>query len=69
MPQTSHQQRAVELHKLAAHAHLEAATSHDKGDHLTAHELTKQAHEHSRQALEHSNNMTTATAAEKGPKP
>src|SRR5215475_10130441 len=41
MPQTSHQQRAVELHKLAAHAHLEAAASHDKGDHLTAHELTK----------------------------
>ena len=54
MPQTPHQQRAVELHKLAAHAHLAAAASHDKGDHLTAHELSQQAHEHSIRALEHS---------------
>ncbi|WP_035359145.1 hypothetical protein [Edaphobacter aggregans] len=59
MPQTPHQQRVVELHKLAAHAHLAAAASHDKGDHLTAHELSKQAHEHSRLALEHSGQMAT----------
>jgi hypothetical protein len=59
MPQTTHQQRAVELHKLAAHAHLAAAASHDKGDHLTAHELARQAHEHSRQALEHSSTLSS----------
>jgi len=59
MPQTPHQQRAVELHNLAAHAHLAAAASHEKGDHLTAHELTQQAHEHSRQALEHSGNLSS----------
>jgi hypothetical protein len=39
--------RAAELHNLAAHAHAAAAVAHGKGDHLTAHELTKQAHEHS----------------------
>ena len=39
--------RAAELHNLAAHAHAAAATAHGKGDHLTAHELTKQANEHS----------------------
>lgn len=46
--------RVVELHNLAAHAHLAAAASHEKGDHLTAHELSKQAHEHSIEALKHS---------------
>ena len=39
--------RLVELHNLAAHAHSAAAVAHDKGDHLTGHELSKQAHEHS----------------------
>ena len=34
----------------AAHAHAAAATAHGKGDHLTAHELSKQAHEHSMNA-------------------
>jgi hypothetical protein len=42
--------RLVELHNLAAHAHTAAATAHGKGDHLTAHELSKQAHEHSMNA-------------------
>jgi hypothetical protein len=42
--------RIAELHNLAAHAHTAAAVAHDKGDHLTAHELTKQAHEHSMNA-------------------
>jgi hypothetical protein len=37
----------MELHNLAAHAHHAAATAHGKGDHLSAHELTKKAHEHS----------------------
>ncbi len=46
MPQSTHD-RVAELHNLAAHAHLAAATAHGKGDHLTAHELSKQAHEHS----------------------
>jgi hypothetical protein len=35
---------------LAAHAHTAAAVAHGKEDHLTAHELTKQAHEHSMNA-------------------
>jgi hypothetical protein len=39
--------RLVELHNLAAHTHTAAAAAHEKGDHLTAHELSKQAHEHS----------------------
>src|SRR6202035_5789669 len=46
MTQSTHD-RAAELHNLAAHAHAAAAVAHGKGDHLTAHELTKQAHEHS----------------------
>jgi hypothetical protein len=50
--------RVVELHNLAAHAHLAAAASHEKGDHLTAHELTKLANEHSREALEHAKQLS-----------
>ena len=46
MPQSSHT-RIAELHNLASHAHAAAAAAHDKGDHLTAHELSMQAHEHS----------------------
>ncbi len=42
--------RLIELHNLAAHAHTAAAVAHEKGDHLTAHELSKQAHEHSQNA-------------------
>jgi hypothetical protein len=47
----SNQARLIELHKQAAHAHLAAAASHDKSDHLTAHELSQKAHELSREAL------------------
>ena len=50
MPQSSNA-RAAELHNLAAHAHAAAATAHGKGDHLTAHELSRQAHEQSMNAL------------------
>ena len=50
MPQSSNA-RAAELHNLAAHAHAAAAVAHGKGDHLTAHELSKQAHEQSMNAL------------------
>jgi len=49
MPQSSHTKLA-ELHNLASHAHAAAAAAHDKGDHLTAHELSVQAHEHSTNA-------------------
>jgi hypothetical protein len=45
MPQSTHN-RSAELHNLAEHTHDVAA--HDKADHLTAHELTKQANEHSK---------------------
>ena len=46
MSQRAHE-RAAELHNLAAHAHSIAAVAHGKEDHLTAHELSKQAHVHS----------------------
>jgi hypothetical protein len=51
MPSDSHQ-RAAEFHELAAHAHLAAAASHAKGDHLSGHELSKQALEHAKKAFE-----------------
>ncbi|MFY9909269.1 MAG: hypothetical protein WCF22_00360 [Candidatus Sulfotelmatobacter sp.] len=49
MPSSPHN-RVAELHNLAAHAHAAAATAHGKGDHLTAHELSKQALERSMNA-------------------
>jgi len=49
MSQSKHT-RAAELHNLAIHAHRAAAVAHDKGDHLTAHELGKRALEHSMNA-------------------
>ena len=49
MPQSEHA-RAAELHNLAIHAHQAAIVAHNKGDHLTAHELSKQALEHSMNA-------------------
>jgi len=51
--------RVAELHNLAAHAHADAAVAHGKGDHLTAHELSKQALEHSRNALKLSEELAT----------
>jgi len=51
MPQSTHD-RAAEFHNKAADAHKAAATAHGKGDHMTAHELSKQAYEHSREAHE-----------------
>ena len=62
MPQSSHD-RAAELHNLAAHAHQAAATAHGKGDHLSAHELSRQAEEHSRKA--HLNRPTFASSSNK----
>ena len=49
MSQRTHE-RAAELHNLAAHAHTAAAVAHDKGDRLSAHELSTLAHEHSANA-------------------
>jgi hypothetical protein len=60
MSQNPHE-RLTELHNLAAHAHEAAAVAHDKGDHLTAHELTKQALEHSRNAHQLSEQLVAET--------
>lgn len=51
MPSDSHQ-RAAEFHELAAHAHRAAAAAHGKGDHLSGHELSRQAMEHASKAFE-----------------
>ena len=61
MPQSSHD-RAAELHNLAAHAHT-TATAHGKGDHLTAHELSRQAHENSTNAPKQSEELTSDAAS------
>ena len=53
MPNTPGQ-RAIEFHNLAAQAHLEAAASHNKGDHLSAHEQSRRAKEHAEEAHRHS---------------
>jgi hypothetical protein len=50
MPQSAHN-RSAELHNLTEHTHG-AAAAHDKADHLTSHELTKQADEHSKKTHE-----------------
>jgi len=52
MPQSTHD-RAAELHNIAAHAHEKAAASHTQNDHLSSHELSKQAFEESREAHLH----------------
>ena len=56
MTQSAHN-RIAELHNLASHAHQAAAAAHEKGDHLTAHELSKQALEHSREAYSQSEQL------------
>lgn len=43
-------QRAAELHDQAAHAHRSASEGHDRQDHLTRHERSRQALEHSHHA-------------------
>jgi hypothetical protein len=53
------QSRLAELHNLAAHAHSAAAVAHGKGDHLTAHELTKQAYEHTMNVRKLSEELAT----------
>jgi hypothetical protein len=61
MPQSTHN-RAAELHNLAIHAHQAAAAAHEKGDHLTAHELTKKALEHSMNAFKHAEDLAAQEA-------
>jgi len=56
MPQSTHT-RIAELHNLAAHAHSSAAEAHGKADHLTAHELSRQALEHSLSANKYSEQL------------
>jgi len=51
---------------LAAHAHTAAAAAHGKGDHLTAHELSKKARELSENAHKHTEQL--AEEKEKGGK-
>jgi hypothetical protein len=53
MPRDAHI-RAAEFHDLAAHAHRAAAAHHDKGDHQTGHEFSRQAMEHSSKAYKFS---------------
>ena len=64
MPQSPHN-RLAELHNLAAHAHAAAAVAHGKEDHLTAHELTKQAQEHSRNVQKLAEELATKQATSK----
>jgi hypothetical protein len=45
-------QRAAELHDVGAHAHRSAEEQRGKQDHLTGHELSRQALEHSHAAPE-----------------
>lgn len=61
MPPSPHN-RIAELHNLAAHAHAAAAVAHGKGDHLSAHELSKQALEHSLNAHKLSQELATKAA-------
>jgi hypothetical protein len=65
MPQSTHE-RIAELHNLAAHVHEAASVAHGKGDHLSAHELSKKALEHSMSAFGLSEKLAAESA--KAPK-
>jgi hypothetical protein len=45
-------QKIVEMHKIAAYAHLAAAEQHGRGDHLSGHEASRIAMDHSSKAFE-----------------
>jgi hypothetical protein len=53
-------QRAAELHDIAAHAHRTAEEQRGKQDHLTGHELSRQALEHSQTAHQQTQHGVTA---------
>jgi hypothetical protein len=59
---TSPHNRISEPHNLAAHAHAVAAVAYGKGDHLRAHDLSKQALEHSTNAHKLSQELATKAA-------
>jgi hypothetical protein len=61
MSQSTHD-RVAEIHNLAAHPHAAASVAHEKGDHLTAHELSKQAHEYSTNARKLSEELAMKSA-------
>jgi len=54
--------RIAEIHNLTSHAHSAAAVAHAKGDHLTAHELPRQALEHSKEAYRYSEQARSGSA-------
>ena len=45
-------QKMVEMHKIAAYAHLAAAEQHGRGDHLSGQEAARVALDHSSKAFE-----------------
>jgi hypothetical protein len=49
------------------HAHQAAAVAHEKGDHLTAHELSKRALEHSMNAFKLAEKLAAEEAASGSP--
>jgi len=51
-PMNDSNQKAAEMHRMAAHAHLAAAEQHGKGDHLGGHESSRIALEHATRAFE-----------------
>ncbi len=61
MPESPHS-RLAEFHNLAAHAHEAAAAAHGKGDHLSGHELSRQALEHSMNAYQYSEELAKQNA-------
>jgi len=52
-------QHAAELQNLPTHAHSSAAVHHGKEDHLTGHEMTRQAQEHSPRDFEETRHKPT----------
>jgi hypothetical protein len=54
---TTHHSAAAERHLQAAHAHEAAAASHNKNDHIGAHEHSRLAQEFSREAHEHTERL------------
>jgi hypothetical protein len=61
MPQSAHNP-AAETNSLAEHNHATAAASHNKADHLTSHELSKEADERSATKRKHDNEVTAEVA-------
>jgi len=54
------------MHELAAHAHRAAAAHHGKEDHLSGHELSRQAMEHAAKAFRASQEAHQKSASAAG---